>query len=137
MVGIGEGGHRQSSRFVQTISHLTPYLSPDLGSDGQYFRKSARSSAANGGRHAWLDLAETTSCWSTTTHTFYDGDGDVALNDCAPALFICALSMRGMDGLNVIRRTSAQPPERGRPILVIAITKDSAACPRNPPRRPQ
>jgi CheY-like chemotaxis protein len=53
------------------------------------------------------------------------GSADTAiahLNEFVPTIFICDLSMPGLDGLNFMRRIRAQPPERGGRIPAIAIT---------------
>ena len=50
---------------------------------------------------------------------------DQALADLAefvPTLFICDLSMPGLDGLQFMRRMRVLPPERGSRIPAIAIT---------------
>ena len=44
------------------------------------------------------------------------------LGEFVPTLFICDLSMPGLDGLHFMRRMRALPPERGSRIPAIAIT---------------
>jgi CheY-like chemotaxis protein len=44
------------------------------------------------------------------------------LGEFVPTVFICDLSMPGLDGLNFLRRMRALPPERGSRIPAIAIT---------------
>ena len=44
------------------------------------------------------------------------------LGEFVPTLFICDLSMPGVDGLNFMRRMRTLPPERGSRIPAIAIT---------------
>jgi CheY-like chemotaxis protein len=44
------------------------------------------------------------------------------LGEFVPTVFICDLSMPGLDGLNFMRRMRTLPPERGSRIPAIAIT---------------
>ena len=44
------------------------------------------------------------------------------LGEFVPTVFICDLSMPGLDGLNFMRRMRVLPPERGSRIPAIAIT---------------
>jgi CheY-like chemotaxis protein len=44
------------------------------------------------------------------------------LGEFVPNVFICDLSMPGLDGLNFMRRMRTLPPERGSRIPAIAIT---------------
>jgi CheY-like chemotaxis protein len=44
------------------------------------------------------------------------------LGEFVPTVFICDLSMPGLDGLNFMRRMRALPPARGSRIPAIAIT---------------
>ena len=44
------------------------------------------------------------------------------LGEFVPTLFICDLSMPGLDGLQFLRRMRQLPPERGGRIPAIAIT---------------
>ena len=44
------------------------------------------------------------------------------LGEFVPTVFICDLSMPGLDGLNFLRRMRTLPPERGSRIPAIAIT---------------
>jgi CheY-like chemotaxis protein len=61
-------------------------------------------------------------CGAVVT-TFQSADAAIAhLAECLPAIFICDLSMPGLDGLQFMRRVRAQPPERGGELPAIAIT---------------
>lgn len=44
------------------------------------------------------------------------------LGEFVPTVFICDLSMPGLDGLNFMRRMRTLPPERGSRIPAVAIT---------------
>ena len=45
-----------------------------------------------------------------------------AIGELRPTVFVCDLSMPGLDGLGFLRRIRAQSPERGGGIPAIAIT---------------
>jgi CheY-like chemotaxis protein len=85
-----------------------------------------------GGVHVFLieDNADTRTmvsevlihCGSMVT-VYQSADQALAdLGEFVPTVFICDLSMPGLDGLNFMRRMRTLPPERGSRIPAIAIT---------------
>jgi len=102
------------------------------GSEEQRTPRSSGTWPDLGGVHVFLieDNADTRTmvsevlihCGSMVT-VYQSADQALAdLGEFVPTVFICDLSMPGLDGLNFMRRMRTLPPERGSRIPAIAIT---------------
>jgi len=68
-------------------------------------------------------LAETLEHCDALVNVYSSADAAVAdLPEFLPTVFICDLSMPGLDGLSVMRRMRELPPERGGQVPAVAIT---------------